>query len=84
MILFLRDQLGVAMHVVHHSDVTTSDVIPVCPPQHKSLYVSSDTGLRQVYLEMCNGRADSCLRCVRDPYCGWEKDQRTCRPYVPG
>ncbi|XP_043240676.1 semaphorin-2A-like [Amphibalanus amphitrite] len=52
--------------------------------RHKSLYVSSDTGLRQLHLEMCNGRADSCLRCVRDPYCGWEKDSRTCRPYVPG
>jgi len=51
---------------------------------HKSLYVSSDTALRQIRLEMCNGAQDSCLRCVHDPYCGWDKDAHTCRPYMPG
>ncbi|XP_037086236.1 semaphorin-2A-like [Pollicipes pollicipes] len=52
--------------------------------RYKSLYVSSDVELRQVHLEMCNGRFDNCLRCVHDPYCGWDKDARACKPYVPG
>lgn len=52
--------------------------------QHKSLYVASDYRVRQVTLVMCAKRYDNCLRCVHDPYCGWDKDTGTCRPYAPG
>lgn len=54
------------------------------PPQHKSLYVSSDVRVRQVDLFMCHGRYDNCLRCSHDPYCGWDKDANMCKPYKPG
>ncbi|XP_022163528.1 semaphorin-2A-like [Myzus persicae] len=33
---------------------------------------------------MCTHRYDSCLRCVHDPYCGWDKQSKTCKPYQPG
>lgn len=33
---------------------------------------------------MCKGRYDNCLRCSHDPYCGWDKDANTCKPYEPG
>ncbi|UYV69835.1 Sema-2a [Cordylochernes scorpioides] len=50
----------------------------------KALYVSSDSGIKQVDLVMCHGRYDSCLRCIQDPYCGWDKDRGECKPYVTG
>ncbi|XP_039291270.1 semaphorin-2A [Nilaparvata lugens] len=52
--------------------------------KHKSLYIASDERVRQIDLVMCTRRYDSCLRCVRDPYCGWDKDSNTCRPFQPG
>ncbi|XP_026463274.1 semaphorin-2A isoform X2 [Ctenocephalides felis] len=52
--------------------------------KHKALYVASDHRVKQVDLVMCNRRYDNCLRCVHDPYCGWDKDSNSCRPYVPG
>ncbi|XP_072153742.1 semaphorin-2A isoform X2 [Bemisia tabaci] len=51
---------------------------------HKSLYVASDDRIRQIELVMCNRRYDNCLRCVHDPYCGWDKDSNTCKAYEPG
>jgi len=76
------------------SHSTLLDIFQVTAPEairqmalsrrHKSLYVSSDAQLRQVHLEMCNGRFDNCLRCVHDPYCGWDKTAHVCRPYTPG
>lgn len=29
-------------------------------------------------------RYDSCIRCVLDPYCGWDKYSNDCKPYQPG
>ncbi|XP_059487643.1 semaphorin-2A isoform X2 [Neocloeon triangulifer] len=52
--------------------------------KHKSLYVASDHRVRQVDLVMCNRRYDNCLRCVHDPYCGWDKDTSSCKPYAKG
>ena len=52
--------------------------------QHKSIYATSDHRIRQVNVVMCNGRYDNCLRCVRDPYCGWDKESNSCKPYAPG
>jgi Plexin repeat len=52
--------------------------------QHKSLYVASDSRVRQMDLVMCNRRYDNCLRCVHDPYCGWDKDSSSCKPYTKG
>ncbi|KAK9874914.1 hypothetical protein WA026_005730 [Henosepilachna vigintioctopunctata] len=40
--------------------------------------------VKQVDLVMCNRRYDNCLRCVHDPYCGWDKDLNVCKPYSPG
>lgn len=47
----------------------------------KSLYVATDQRVKQIDLAMCNRRYDNCFRCVRDPYCGWDKESNTCRPY---
>ncbi|XP_022236133.1 semaphorin-2A-like isoform X2 [Limulus polyphemus] len=33
---------------------------------------------------MCRSRHPNCLQCVRDPYCGWDKDLNLCKPYVRG
>ncbi|XP_069700579.1 semaphorin-2A [Periplaneta americana] len=67
------------------------DVTPVEPirlmeisRQHKFLYVASDYRIRQIDLVMCNRRYDNCLRCVHDPYCGWDKDTNSCKPFTPG
>ncbi|XP_075210954.1 semaphorin 2a [Lycorma delicatula] len=67
-------------------DVTPKEPIRVMAMshEHKSLYIASDDRLRQVDMVMCARRYDSCLRCVRDPYCGWDKDSNTCRPFTPG
>lgn len=50
----------------------------------KSLYVATDHRIKQIDLAMCNRRYDSCFRCVKDPYCGWDKDTSICRPYEYG
>ncbi|KAF2350737.1 Sema domain [Trinorchestia longiramus] len=67
-------------------EVTTPEPITAIniSPKHKSLYVASDNRLRQVDLLLCQGRYDNCLRCSQDPYCGWDKDAGTCKPYQPG
>ncbi|XP_045608290.1 semaphorin-2A [Procambarus clarkii] len=67
-------------------EVTTPEPIRAIQisKKHKSLYVSSDTRVRQVDLFMCHGRYDNCLRCSHDPYCGWDKDANICKPYQPG
>lgn len=52
--------------------------------KHKSLYVSTDHRIKQIDLEMCNHRYDSCFRCVKDPYCGWDHDGNSCKPYQLG
>ncbi|RWS01945.1 semaphorin-2A-like protein, partial [Dinothrombium tinctorium] len=53
-------------------------------PKYKSLYVSSDNQIRQFDLSMCEQRYESCVRCVRDPYCGWDKYENKCKPYSTG
>lgn len=52
--------------------------------EHKSLYVGSDDAVRQFSLHMCKGRHLSCVRCIRDPYCGWDQEHHECKPYVNG
>ena len=49
--------------------------------KHKSLYVSTDHRIKQIDLAMCNRRYDSCFRCVKDPYCGWDQESNVCKPY---
>lgn len=67
-------------------DVTPGEPIQVMElsKEHKALYVASDYRVKQVDLVMCNRRYDNCLRCVHDPYCGWDKDSNVCKPYSPG
>ncbi|XP_019865782.1 semaphorin-2A [Aethina tumida] len=67
-------------------DVTPGEPIQVMEisKEHKALYVASDHRVKQVDLVMCNRRYDNCLRCVHDPYCGWDKDSNVCKPYSPG
>ncbi|XP_072392355.1 semaphorin-2A [Diabrotica undecimpunctata] len=67
-------------------DVTPGEPIQVMEisKTHKALYVASDHRVKQVDLVMCNRRYDNCLRCVHDPYCGWDKDLNVCKPYSPG
>ncbi|KAJ8979585.1 hypothetical protein NQ317_019473 [Molorchus minor] len=67
-------------------DVTPGEPIQTMEisKEHKALYVASDYRVKQVDLVMCNRRYDNCLRCVHDPYCGWDKDTNVCKPYSPG
>lgn len=50
----------------------------------KFLYVATDHRIKQIDLAMCNRRYDNCFRCVKDPYCGWDKETNTCKPYELG
>ncbi|XP_018334945.1 semaphorin-2A, partial [Agrilus planipennis] len=67
-------------------DVTPGESIQVMAlsRKHKALFVASDFRVKQIDLVMCNRRYDNCLRCVHDPYCGWDKDMLICKPYAPG
>lgn len=47
----------------------------------RMLYVTSDTGIRQINLNMCQQRYESCLQCTRDPLCGWDREQGACSAY---
>lgn len=52
--------------------------------QHKSLYVASDSVVRQFDLSMCRARYENCIQCIRDPYCGWDREHNGCKPFVNG
>lgn len=52
--------------------------------KRKSLYVSTDHRIKQIDLAMCSRRYDSCFRCVKDPYCGWDESTSSCKPYELG
>jgi len=47
----------------------------------RQLYVSSDSGIRQIDLNLCSVRYDSCGPCSRDPGCGWDREAGLCRSY---
>lgn len=49
--------------------------------RHKSLYVASDSQVRQISLLNCKQRHENCLQCVRDPYCGWDRKHLECRHF---
>lgn len=51
--------------------------------RHKSLYVASDSQVRQINLMNCRQRHDNCMQCVRDPYCGWDRKHLECRHFSP-
>ncbi|XP_076336169.1 semaphorin-2A-like isoform X1 [Tachypleus tridentatus] len=67
-------------------DVTAPEPIQAMEisSKHNSMYVASDSAVRQVSLLMCRSRHPNCVQCVRDPYCGWDKDHKVCKPYVRG
>lgn len=52
--------------------------------EHRSLYVASDTIIRQFDLYSCKSRHETCVRCIRDPYCGWDRIRGECKPYSSG
>ncbi|XP_063365071.1 semaphorin-2A [Cydia amplana] len=51
---------------------------------HGSLYAASDRRVLQLRLALCARRYDACVRCARDPYCGWDREAAVCREYAPG
>ncbi|VVC92725.1 unnamed protein product [Leptidea sinapis] len=51
---------------------------------HGSLYAASDKRVLQLRLALCARRYDACVRCARDPYCGWDREAAVCREYMPG
>lgn len=51
--------------------------------RHKSLYVASDSQIKQINLLNCHRRHDSCVQCIRDPYCAWDQQRLECRHYTP-
>ncbi|ODM98681.1 Semaphorin-2A [Orchesella cincta] len=52
--------------------------------EFSSLYVGSDYRVRQIPTDSCGARYDNCVRCVRDPYCGWDTENGLCKPYTAG
>lgn len=52
--------------------------------RRKMLYVTSDSGVRQISLSLCGARYAGCLQCSRDPECGWDREAGQCRPAQPG
>ncbi|XP_077288843.1 semaphorin-2A-like [Arctopsyche grandis] len=51
----------------------------------KSVYFASDYGVKQIKLDgVCSRHYDSCVRCSRDPYCGWDAQRDACKPYQKG
>ncbi|CAG0890637.1 unnamed protein product [Darwinula stevensoni] len=71
------------LDVFHVTDPEPIRVMEISS-KHKSLYVASDSMVKQVDLVMCTQRYDNCLRCIKDPYCGWEREAGICRPYYHG
>lgn len=67
-------------------DIAKGEAIQVIEisQKYKSLYVSTDYRIKQIALQMCNHRYDSCFRCVKDPYCGWDSTSNECKPYELG
>ena len=49
----------------------------------RQLYITSDTGIRQIDLSLCSVRYDTCLQCSRDPGCGWDREAGACRYNQP-
>ena len=65
------------------TEIAQNEAIQVMQISQKrmSLYVSTDHRIKQIDLAMCNRRYDSCFRCVKDPYCGWDSGTNACRTY---
>lgn len=49
----------------------------------RMLYVTSDSGIRQINVNMCKQRYSSCLQCSQDPGCGWDRERSVCADYSP-
>ncbi|KAE8749758.1 hypothetical protein FOCC_FOCC003498, partial [Frankliniella occidentalis] len=62
-------------------DVTPGDAIRLLElsERHQSLYAASDARVTQIGVVQCARRHTSCLRCVRDPYCGWSAETHSCK-----
>lgn len=67
-------------------DITPGEPIQAMSlsPAHGSLYAASDRRVLQLRLALCARRYDACVRCARDPYCGWDRDAAVCKEYAPG
>ena len=50
--------------------------------QYRSLYLAQDSGIIQIPVYQCKGY--TCQSCIRDPYCGWDAQTRTCRKFSNG
>ncbi|XP_042563913.1 semaphorin-7A-like isoform X2 [Clupea harengus] len=52
----------------------------------KKLYVSSNAEVVQIDLRNCSVYGDQCADCIlaRDPYCGWDRNQKRCSTYSEG
>ena len=73
-------------HLVDIFDATSPEPIRAMElsSKYKSLYVASDSHIRQFDLYTCKTRYETCMRCSRDPYCGWDKNHGECKPYSKG
>ena len=47
----------------------------------RQLYVTSDSGIRQIDLNLCSVRYSGCGQCIRDPACGWDRQAGLCRSH---
>ena len=50
--------------------------------KYKTLYVTSDSLIKQIPLKStCSKSYSNCVECVRDPHCGWDREQGTCQGF---
>ncbi|XP_077513121.1 semaphorin-2A-like [Amblyomma americanum] len=70
-------------HLVDAFNVTTDRIWKLLASvQHRSLYVFSDTDVRQYRMDDCAVHHQHCATCVMDPFCGWDGTQ--CLPHAAG
>jgi hypothetical protein len=52
--------------------------------KHHSVYVATDSFIKQISMANCKQSYSTCMQCVRDPHCGWDQSAQECKPYTTG
>lgn len=52
--------------------------------KHHSVYVATDSFVKQIPMANCKQSYSTCMQCVRDPHCGWDQSAQECKSYTSG
>ena len=52
--------------------------------KHHSVYVATDSFIKQISMANCKQTYSTCMQCVRDPHCGWDQSAQECKSYTTG